>query len=147
MIRGLLFFFVTLPAGRGAAGGAMLAEMAFRGVVSGFFGAMTQQLSLAEPPWAAGLVAMVILPAIAQLLELLVHWLRGTPRLAAGLMASTVFTIVSLLFNLYIQRHGVLLVGDADCRSLVADLAAMPRMIAGFVALPFRVVAGMFQRR
>jgi hypothetical protein len=43
------------------------------------------------------------------------------------------FTVLTVLFNLYAMQRGVPVVGG-EHRSLLDDLAAMPRIIAGFVA-------------
>ena len=40
---------------------------------------------------------------------------------------------MTVLFNLYAMRHGVLVV-DNSHTTLLQDLAVMPRIIAGFVA-------------
>jgi hypothetical protein len=147
MMRGGIFFAAVVPAGRGAALSATLVEMLFRATSCGVLGSVTQQLRLAEPAWSGALAAIVVLPAVSQGGEFLVHWLRGTPRLAASSLASIIFTVVSTLFNLYIQRNGVLIVGEAGGRSLGEDLKAIPRMIAGFVSLPFRAAWKAWKRR
>jgi hypothetical protein len=144
-IRGAIFFAITLPAGRGAATGAAIVEMLFRTATSGVFGALTQALRLAEPPWAAALVTMTLLPALGQLLDFAVHWARQTPRLHHNTIAGIVFTIISALFNLYAQRHGVLIVGENNERTLAQDMRAIPGTIAGFVLLPFRALRDAFK--
>lgn len=138
VIRGLIFLLVTLPAGRAAAAGAMIAETLYRAATSGFFGAITQRLSKVKPDWVAAVAAMLVLPILNHVGEFAVHWMRGTPRLAVNIGASVAFTIISTLFNLYIQKQGVLLVGEEKSLTLWEDLATIPRMIAGFVTLPFR---------
>jgi hypothetical protein len=77
----------------------------------------------------------VVLPICSHSVEFTVHWLRGTPKLAVSIIASVSFSVLSTLFNTYVQRRGVLVVGDEDRKSLLHDFALMPRMIGGFVAL------------
>jgi succinate dehydrogenase hydrophobic anchor subunit len=134
IVRGSIFFAANLAAGLGAAVGAMLADFSFRGFVAGVYGSVTQSLRKAEPVWAATLSAIVVLPLTSHAIEFLVHWLRGTPRLATSIEASIAFTVLSTLFNLYAMRHGVLLVDDAEKKSLARDFAMMPRVVAGFIA-------------
>jgi hypothetical protein len=132
-IRALIFLCANLTAGWRAATGAMLAEFVFRALTSGFYGAITQALSQAEPEWAAAMASAVLLPAVSHSIELMVHILRGTPNIRTSLISSVTFTIVSTLFNLYAMRRGALIVGE-DGDSVRDDLRRIPRLIAGFVA-------------
>lgn len=133
-IRGSIYFAANLGAGRYAALTAMLTEFGYRTLLSGAVGSVTQALRESEPAWAAGLTALAVLPLLGHLVEFAVHSLQGTPRLGISVMASVGFTVVSTLFNLYAMRRGVLVVG-ARARTLLEDLAAMPRLIVDFVTL------------
>jgi hypothetical protein len=130
--RASLFFAANVSVGFEAAVSAMMTELAFRFVTSGFYGAMTQAFRRVEPARAGTLAAMVLLPLVAHSLEFLVHWWRGTAALATSITASVAFTAVSTAFNLFAMRHGALVVGRG-CRSLVADLSAMPGLLTLFV--------------
>jgi len=132
-LRAMLFLCANLTAGWRAATGAMLAEFAFRACTSGFYGAITQALSKAEPAWAAAAASAILLPAVSHSLELTVHLLRGTPNIRTSIVASVVFTALSTLFNLYAMRRGALLVG-AGCASVASDLRRVPRLLGGFLA-------------
>lgn len=90
-------------------------------------------LSDAEPPWAATLAALILLPLVSHTFELAVHLLRHTPKLAVSLMTSVLFTALSTLFHLYAMRHGVLVV-RAGASSLAEDMHRMPRIVLGFIA-------------
>lgn len=138
--RSSLFFTVNLGAGVDAAAGAALAELCFRLTTAGFFGALTQAFRHVESRVAGTLAAMVVLPATAHSLELLVHWARGTPALAASVGTSVAFTALSTAFNLHAMRHGALIVGE-DRRSIWADLLAMPRLVSLFVTDTARTLA------
>ena len=135
LIRGAIFFTANLSAGLGAATGAMLTEFAYRTFLSGAYGSVTQALRKARPAWAAAVSAAVVLPICSHSVEFMVHWLRGTPKLAVSITASVSFSVISTLFNSYVMRRGVLVVGDDDGRTLASDMAMMPRMIGEFVAL------------
>lgn len=134
LVRAMIFFFANLTAGWRAAVGAMAAEYLFRALTSGFYGAITQHLSLVEPEWQAAASAMVLLPVLSHSLEFAVHWLRHTPHLRTSIVSSMCFTVISTLFNFYAMRRGTLLVGKS-CPSLASDLRQMPRIIAGFLAV------------
>jgi len=132
-LRALIFFVVNLPAGRHAALAALLTELTFRGVASGFYGALTEAFRFAEPEWAAALVAMILLPLAGHSLEFVVHLLRGTIKLKVSIVASVCFTAISTLFNLYAMRRGALVTGEGQ-QTLGNDMKRMPRLIAGFLA-------------
>jgi hypothetical protein len=143
LIRGIIFLLANLRSGWQAALGAMLAEWSYRALTSGFYGAMTQTLGETEPEWQGAVAAMVLLPLSSHSLELLVHWLRHTPHLKASIISSMSFTAISTLFNVYAMRRGTMVVGK-DCQTLGDDLRAMPRTIAGFLAvIPLRVIRSL----
>ena len=133
LVRGLIFFGVNLAAGARAAEQALITELAFRAIVSGYYGALTEAFRFAEPEWAASLAALVLLPLAGHSLEFTVHFLRGTAKLKASIFASICFTALSTLFNLYAMRRGALITGVGR-ESLGADLKRMPRLIIGFLA-------------
>jgi hypothetical protein len=134
LFRAVIFFFANLAAGWRAALGAMSVELLYRGVSAGFFGALTQSFRRAQPAWLATMAAMVLLPLGSHSLELAVHWARGTPKLAASIVSSVIFTVLSTLFHLYAMRRGILIVGSGS-RSMAADFRAMPRIVGGFLAV------------
>jgi hypothetical protein len=134
LLRATLFFAANLTAGLPAAFAAMRTELVFRAITSGFYGALTENFREAEPPWAAALTAMILLPIANHSLEFAVHWLRGTRNLATSIGASVILTAFSTLFNLFVMRRGALIVGEGRS-SLVSDLAQMPRLIGAFCLL------------
>ena len=133
LVRTPLFFFADLPAGRKAAVAALLTDLILRPLTAGCYGAITEALGGAEPAWAASLAALVLLPVANHTLEFVVHWMRGTPRLAYSLVASVSLTVISTLFNLYVMRRGAFIVGE-NRRSLLDDLRRTPRLVIGFLA-------------
>ncbi|MBC7927000.1 MAG: hypothetical protein H7039_15235 [Bryobacteraceae bacterium] len=134
MIRGMIFFFANLTSGLRAATFALLADVAFRMVVSGFYGSLTQAFRRCEPVWVATLFVMLVLPASSHAIEYAVHSLRGTPQLARSIRISICFTIIATLFNYYAMRRGVLVVGESR-RSFGQDLKDMPKIIGGFLVI------------
>jgi len=135
--RATLFGLTNLSAGPDAAIAATTTELCFRLATSGFYGAMTQAFRRVEPARAGAVAAIVVLPLVAHSLELVVHWWRGTAVLGPSMLASVLFTTISTAFNLFAMRHGALMVGR-EGRSLLSDLAVMPRLILLFVTIPMR---------
>jgi hypothetical protein len=132
-IRAIIFLCANLTAGWRAALAAALVELLYRGPTAGVYGALTQAFRKADPPWAASLTVMILLPLISHSIELFIHLLRGTPRLGTSIVASVCFTAISTLFNLFAMRRGVLVVGG-EGRSVAADMRQIPRTIAAFLA-------------
>jgi hypothetical protein len=132
ILRAGLFFATNLSAGLPAAVAAMKTELVFRGVTSGFYGAITEAFREAEPPWTAAATVMVLLPLANHSIELLVHWIRGTQKLLPSILASVILTAFSTLFNFYVMRRGALIVGSGR-GSLGTDLLRLPRLALDFV--------------
>ncbi len=137
LLRASLFFFTNLTAGLPAAIAAMKTELVFRGITSGFYGALTEAFRDAEPPWAAALTVMVLLPIANHSIEFFVHWMRGTQNLWSSILASMTLTAFSTLFNFYLMRRGALIVGHGR-HSLARDLARLPRLTLDFITWPAR---------
>jgi hypothetical protein len=127
--RGVIFYALNTPAGLDWATRAMVTEFAFRAAASGVLGSLTQALRFGQPRYAA----LLILPGIGHLAEYIVHRQAGTPRLAASVIASIAFSVLTTAFNLFAMRRGVLIVGPGR-QSLRADLARLPALIVAFVA-------------
>ncbi len=132
ILRAGLFFATNLSAGLPAAVAALKTELVFRGVTSGFYGALTETFREAEPPWAAALTVMVLLPVANHSIELLVHWMRGTQNLVSSILASMILTAFSTSFNFYVMRRGALIVGHGR-HSLGKDLLRLPLLAVDFV--------------
>jgi len=145
LIRASIFFIANITAGWTAALQAMSLEFLFRAVASGFYGAITQAFSNAQPALLATIVAMVLLPVFAHSVEFLIHFLGGTRNLIASIMASVSFSILSTLFNLYAMKRGVLIVGNSG-DSFIHDLKRLPGILFDFVLLPPRFLLSRIQK-
>ena len=128
LCRASLFFVVNLPAGVALGLRAMLTELAFRGVISGLMGTITQVFSRSSHSWAA----LIILPAIGHTLEYIVHRTAGTPRLGQSVAASVAFSVVTTSFNLFAMRRGALIVG-AEEQSLIDDFRQLPGLFVSYL--------------
>jgi hypothetical protein len=133
LFRGLLFFFTNVTAGWSAAVAALSTEFWFRFPTAGYYGALTQAFRSVEPARTAMIAALIVLPTVGHGLELVVHWLRGTPNLSASIGISVLFTVFSTSFNLFAMRRGALIIGDGS-RSLLDDFRRMPALIGAFVS-------------
>jgi glycosyltransferase involved in cell wall biosynthesis len=128
LFRCSIFFMVNLGAGLDRALGAVLTELVFRAVTAGWWGSITQAFRRVRPMWKAVAVIAPLLLLLQHSMELLVHWLRGTPRLVASIAGSIAFTIVSTAAQLALMRTGALIVGP-EAKPLREDLASLPRLI------------------
>lgn len=126
--------------------GALLTESTFSALSAGFYGALVQSLKDAEPQWLTGVLLAVVIPALFQGVEYVLHWFRGTPHLRVAEIVSLIISGVSALFNWYAMRRGTLLVGG-EGTSFGSDLARLPRLIFGFLAVLPREIASRVKRR
>ena len=139
MLRGPIFLVAGARQGWKGSLAALCAESVFCAVTAGFYGAIVQFLRNAEPEWLTILFLTTVLPAVFQVLEYGLHWLRGTPHLRLAEIVSLVVSAISALFNFYAMRRGTLLVGG-EGGSFGSDLRRLPRLLLGFlVALPRRL--------
>jgi hypothetical protein len=139
ILRGPIFLAVSLRHGVESALAALFTELVFCMLSAGFYGAIVQEVRNAEPQWLTGVFITVVIPAVFQVLEYLLHWLRGTPHLRLAEIISLAVSAISGLFNWYAMRRGTLLVGG-EGGSFGADLRSLPRLILNFIAvLPRRL--------
>jgi hypothetical protein len=145
VLRALMFFAINRSAGAKAAWIATGVEFTYRIATSGFFGSVTQVLRGVHPPWKATLATLLVLPAINQFLDFLVHWWQGTPKLAASILAASAVTAFASLFNLEAQRQGVLVVGP-EARPFGHDVQKLPGVLLGVLLLVPRLVIKQIHR-
>ena len=108
-------------------------------ITAGFYGAIVQTLRDAEPEWLTLCFLVVVVPAVFQALEFLMHFLRGTPHLRIAELVSISISGISALFNWYAMRRGVLLVGSEGA-TFGSDIRRLPYLLFRFAsALPRRI--------
>jgi hypothetical protein len=125
---------------------AVLVELFFRFLTTGVAGAAVQSFRKAKPVWLANIIVSILLPAFSHSIEFASHYIQeryfydifaasensGRQKTFA---ISVLFSVVSVLFNLYAMRNGVLLVGAGEkTQSLRNDMKHIPRLIGQFVA-------------
>jgi hypothetical protein len=132
-IRGTILLIATIKRGWFDISTAVAIEAAFSASVSGVYGSFTQAMRFARPEWLSKLIFALVLPSGLLALDSAIHYYTGMRRMMLSVIMLGTFSALSSLFNLYIMRHGALLVGrEGD--SLGQDMARMPRLIGGFLA-------------
>ncbi len=156
IIRGLIYLTIYLVSGENwtVTITAVLVELPFRLITTGVAGALVQSFRKAKPIWLANLIVSIMLPAFSHTVEFAVHYAQE--KYFSDILAATkdgvtrqrtfaisvLFSVVSVLFNLYAMRNGVLLVGAGEAtQSLKDDFKRMPRLVGEFiVALPVLIL-------
>ncbi len=127
-LRAPIFFLVNLQAGLGAAVDALVTELAYRVVAAGFFGAMTEWFARLPPGRGSTLGALVVLPAIAHIVEYVVHTQAGTAIVGLAVLASVGVSVATTAVSLAVMRRGLFVVGHGR-HSLADDVVALVRLI------------------
>lgn len=133
---------------------AVMVELAFRFLTSGISGSLVQSFRRAQPIWLATLIVSISLPIFSHSVEFLSHYTQEkyfSTIFAASennarqkaFAISVLFSVLSALFNLFIMRQGVLLVGaDEETKSFIEDLKSIPRLVVEFIAfLPLKIIS------
>lgn len=124
---------------------AVLVELAFRFVTSGISGAIVQSFRRATPAWLATMIVTISLPIFSHTIEFITHYAQeqyfsnvfaaseNNARQKAFAI-SVLFSALSAMFNLFMMRHGVLLVGAGEeTKSLWDDLKIIPFLVWEFL--------------
>lgn len=128
-------------------------ELAFRFLTSGISGALVQSFRRATPAWLATTIVTISLPIFSHSIEFLTHYAQehyfasvfaaseNNARQKA-FAVSVLFSVLSAMFNLFIMRHGVLLVGAGhETKSLWDDIKTFPKLILEFITyLPILII-------
>jgi hypothetical protein len=129
--RSTAILMANLSAGPAGAVGAMLTEACYRALTSGFHSALNQAFRHARPLWVTSAVSMLVIPAVGESIEFIMHSARGTQRLGATITVSLILTAMSTLFEMFAMRRGVLVVGQ-NSGSLLQDLKMIPELMLSF---------------
>ena len=124
---------------------ALSVDIMFRLPTTGITGSVTQSFRHATPQWLGNLIVSILLPAFGQVVEFFSHYFQekyfydvlpasDNNAFAKTFAISLLFAVVSTLFNLYLMRHGVLLVGAREeTLTIGGDLKRIPMHIVEFV--------------
>jgi hypothetical protein len=135
---------------------AVLVEFSFRFFTSGISGALVQSFRRATPVWLATLIVSISLPVFSHTIEFFTHYTQekyfssifppstNNSRTIA-FAVSVLFSVLSAMFNIFIMRHGVLLVGAGrESKPLWEDLKKIPLLVIEFMAfLPVQMLKFM----
>jgi hypothetical protein len=131
--------------------GAALAQFIFRFIFAGVGGALIQAFRRVEPAWKALLAILLIVPVISHVFEYFVqtgfaYFTATGDHTDAAIVRSICISILSALFSLYIMRRNVMIVGEAESKSIWSDLARFPVLIFDFVMFIPLEIARMLKR-
>jgi hypothetical protein len=157
ILSGLLrapIFLITYLVGKESiklAIGAALAQFAFRFLFAGVGGALIQGFRRVEPPWKALLTILLIVPVISHLIEFLVQFgfayaTATNDHTDEAIVRSICVSIISALFTLFIMRRNVMIVGEAESKSLFSDIIHLPVLIFQFVAFIPNEISALIRR-
>jgi hypothetical protein len=157
VLSGLLrapIFLITYLIGKESikiAIGAALVQFTFRFFFAGVGGALIQGFRRVEPPWKALLTILMVVPLISHLLEFLFQfsfaYLTGTnDHTDEAIVRSICVSIISALFTLFIMRRNVMIVGEAESKSLLSDIFRLPVLIFQFCAFIPNEISAMMRR-
>lgn len=133
LLRGPIFLAASLRVSLYAGLSALATESIFCVAIAGFYGAIVQSFRMAQPQWLTLLFLTVILPAVFQTIEYLLHWSRGTPHLRFAELISILVSGISAAFTWYAMRRSTLLVGAQGDR-FATDLRRLPQLVFSFTA-------------
>ncbi len=148
-------FLITYLAARESiklALGAALAQFVFRFAFAGVGGALIQAFRRVEPAWKALLAILLIVPVISHIFEFLVqtgfaYYTQSEDHTGVAIVRSVCISILSALFSLFIMRRGVMIVGEAESKSIWSDIARFPVLIFDFMMFVPLEIIEMTRRR
>jgi hypothetical protein len=131
--------------------GAALVQFVFRFFFAGVGGALIQSFRRVEPVWKALVTILLIVPLISHVFEFLVQWsfayvTATNDHTDEAIVRSICVSIISALFTLFIMRRNVMIVGEAESKSLFSDLARIPALIFHFVAFIPNELSSLLRR-
>ncbi|MGI8640583.1 MAG: hypothetical protein ACR2MG_11655, partial [Pyrinomonadaceae bacterium] len=142
--------YLVRKEGLKSAFGAMAVEFVMRSFTAGISGSLIQAFRRAKPAWLATFTVMIILPFISHSVEFSTHYIHeftisqlySTPMIEStrksSFYFSVAFSILSVIFNMFAVKRGVLIVGKGEGQqSLWKDIKQMPTIVAEFLAFPF----------
>ncbi len=132
--------------------GAALAQFIFRFAFAGVGGALIQSFRRVEPAWKALLSILLVVPVISHIFEYLVqsgfaYYTATANHTDQAIIRSICLSIFSALFSLYIMRRNVMIVGEAESKSLLSDIIHLPLLVFDFLAFIPLEIARMLRRK
>ncbi len=131
---------------------AAFVQFVFRFFFAGISGALIQSFRRVEPAWKATASILLFVPLISHLFEYglqvaFVYVTSTADHTNQAILRSVCVSIISVLFALFIMRRNVMIVGEAESKSLWSDIVHIPFLIFEFVMFIPNEVAAMIRRR
>ena len=142
--RSLVYLAAMAHSSRANRGAVVLVEIAYVTFTAGIYAALQQRALGLRSRALGNFMVAVGVPALAQALDWTAHRITGAAAPGRATLSVCIFAAVSALFHLHVMRNGVFLTGHG--RSLADDFRRIPRLIAGFAARPFVLLACWFAR-
>jgi len=143
-IRSLVFISAMVHSGRADRLAVVLVEMSYVTLTAGFYAALQQRALGLRSRLLGNIIVVIGVPGLAQFLDWTAHCVTASVAPARATFAVCIFAVLSALFHLHVMRNGVFLTGHG--RSLADDFRRVPRLVAGFVTLPFTTLAARMAR-
>ncbi len=132
---------------------AVIVELSFRFFTSGISGSLVQSFRRATPAWLAMTVVSISLPIFGHSVEFITHFVQEEyfsnifpPSINSSrqkaFAISVLISVLSALFNIFLMRNGVMLVGAGqETKSLWGDFKSIPLLLYEFVLfLPKQII-------
>jgi hypothetical protein len=147
-------FLITYLVGRESvkmAIGAALVQFAFRFFFAGVSGALIQVFRRVEPAWKALVTILLVVPLISHIFEFLLqvvfaYFTATGEHTEEAIVRSICVSVISALFTLFVMRRNIMIVGEAESKSLLSDISRLPKMIFYFCAFIPNEIASMIRR-
>jgi len=143
-VRSLVYLVAMTRTGMRGGLAVVLVEMMYVTLTAGVYAGLQQRALDFRSRVLGNLTVVLAVPGLAQVLDWLAHWVSGAVAPARATVAVCIFTGISALFHLHVMRRGAFLSGHG--RTLRDDFRRMPRLIFGFVSLPFILLAALIDR-
>jgi len=155
LLRALFYFFTYKASGEESLViiTAMAVEFSFRFFTSGISGSLVQSFRRATPEWIATLIVTISLPLFSHTVEFFTHYVQEAyfadifaasenKARQKAFAISVLFSVLSAMFNIFIMRHGVLLVGAGEeSKPFLADMKQIPFLINEFITyIPLKMI-------
>lgn len=147
-------FLITYLVGKESvkmAVGAALVQFIFRFFFAGLSGALIQVFRRVEPAWKALVTILLVVPLISHVFEFLLqtsfaYFTATGEHTDEAIVRSICVSVISALFTLFVMRRNVMIVGEAESKSLLSDISRLPKMIFYFCAFIPNEIASMIRR-
>ncbi len=129
--------------------GAASAQFVYRFLFAGIFGSLIQAFRRVEPAWKSIVTIMLVIPALSHVIEFLVqhsyaYFTSTTGHTEKAIIGSICVSIISALFNLFAMRRDVMIVGEAESKTIWGDIKHIPIVAFEFIAfIPMKVTKMM----